>query len=1339
VRRQAVFRATPLFEQEYGGRAVRKSGAATRAQRGSCHRTPDFVSRHLANGQNIAYTVRVSGKGLQRIWLSAALVVKIATATPPVVISEFMADNNGFCYDSFGNASDWLELQNTTGHPINLAGWSLSDNAGNPAKWVIPAVTLPPWGTLLIWASSANQTDPAGELHTNFSLSKNGEFLGLFNADRIAVHTYSPSFPPQYENIAYGVAISLADDTCLLVSNTSPVRAYCPADDALGTTWRTQAFDDTEWLAGLLPTGYGTKNPAWVSEVNLSLLEIAQGQPGVYLRIPFELADAASVLSLALTVTYDDGAAFYMNSGFATAVNSPSPATLTYASYAASILNNPATATALNLTACTNLLTGGVNMLAVHLMNCNATSSDLFLKPSLEAVIRTLFVTNEPSYLIQATPGVMNGDATILRLPQTVTFSHPPGITATPFTLTLSGSAPGQSIRYTTNGAVPTLDNSLLYSAPLSVSSSLHIRACVFDALGRSGNPSTAMYTFHASDSATLAFTSGLPILVLRENDPLRDGIPTSESSIYTACSAHLIEPVDGSAALTGPATLTRRVGIHVRGSSSAGFPKKPYALTFWGEEDDDKKASINGFPDGSDFALISCWNYDRTYMHDAFLFDLSRQLGRYAPRTRWVELFLINNETTDLSAARYHGLYVLEERIRIGNGRLPVDDIVTPGDTAQPALSGSYLFKADRADTDEFYWRTARNFPNSTGRYMVLDRPKLDVVQPEQSLYLVNAFNDFENTVYGSDPMHPETGVGRYIDLLSWTDFHIMKAYSMDVDIFTLSSYFHKDRSGKIMAGPVWDFDRSLGPYGYTDRPNSKRWDVWTFAPEPFTRSDFWGRLHAQPAFQRLYWDRWFALRQGPFSNTNLAATVARLHAQLPEAAATRDYVKWNQWPTNDVFGRTHSGEVAWMTWFATNHATWIDQNFTQKCSLLHAPPLLNPASCILPPGEPLTVTLTAPEGDLIYYTLDGSDPALWNNLPAPQTHVCRPGMSVQLTASAELFARAYSSTRQTWSLAARAEYLLGGRRARPGDILINEIHYHPHVNATAPQSEWIARCYEFVELVNLADCDISLAGCRFPQGQPAHELVLDGPILKPGEHAVVARHEEAFRHRYGNAVTPAAYWIYGGLSDSGETVTLLDARGRTLDTITYGTRGDWPRSADGGGDSLNRADFVPFAPSRWQAGVPTPGRGGYSEWLGLRGLTSLEGDADGDGVPNLVEYYTGADPLDPTDEGRSAIQGFAIDGSGVSVSYYQAYDRPDAWASLQESEDLLEWYNTDGRYLRCEDTGDGYLWTLEIPHEEQATYPRRFFRLTVWPATASQSGGTLPSPLSATARSAP
>jgi hypothetical protein len=48
LRRQAVFRATPLFEHECNGKVARKSGAATRAQRGSCHRTPNFSAASRA-------------------------------------------------------------------------------------------------------------------------------------------------------------------------------------------------------------------------------------------------------------------------------------------------------------------------------------------------------------------------------------------------------------------------------------------------------------------------------------------------------------------------------------------------------------------------------------------------------------------------------------------------------------------------------------------------------------------------------------------------------------------------------------------------------------------------------------------------------------------------------------------------------------------------------------------------------------------------------------------------------------------------------------------------------------------------------------------------------------------------------------------------------------------------------------------------------------------------------------------------------------------------------------------------------------------------------------------
>ena len=521
--------------------------------------------------------------GVIRLMFVSFLAVQLCQAVPSVIISEFMAENNGFVRDSFGNSSDWLELQNTTGHAINLNGWTLTDDVSAPGKWAIPNVTLAPWGTLLIWASNANLRDPAGELHTNFALSKKGEYLGLYDASGTLVHDYAPTFPAQYENISYGVALSfVTSNTTTLVSNTSPVRALCPADNSLGTTWRQQGFDDSSWTNGILPVGYGTKNPAWLSEVNFNLQSLALGKPGVYLRSTFELTEAAAVKSLAFEMTYDDGAAVFINGTFACNVNTPAVETLTYASYAPGTpLGDPVAFTLTDISAVTNSLIDGTNVMAVHLLNANATSSDIFLKPRLISLSKTMVATNEPTFLITPTPGTLNGDETTQRLPQTVTYSVAPGIFTTNFTLALSGNLTAQTIRYATNGAEPSFTNGTLYTGPIAVSASRHIRARVFDAVGRSGETATAQYTFCATDGATLAFSTSLPILVLRETDPVRIGIPTSESTNYTACSAHLIEPIGGTACLTSSPAFTSSAGIHIRGSSSSGFPKKPYALTF--------------------------------------------------------------------------------------------------------------------------------------------------------------------------------------------------------------------------------------------------------------------------------------------------------------------------------------------------------------------------------------------------------------------------------------------------------------------------------------------------------------------------------------------------------------------------------------------------------------------------------------------------------------------------------------------------------------------------------------------------------------------------------------
>ena len=120
-----------------------------------------------------------------------------------VVIHEVMADNRLGLRDEDGAASDWLELHNPTTAPISLAGAALTDNAADLSKWPLPGVVLPAQGYLVIFASGKDRRDPAGTLHTNFSLAKGGEFLALTWQGQV-VNGFVPSFPPQVEDVSYG-------------------------------------------------------------------------------------------------------------------------------------------------------------------------------------------------------------------------------------------------------------------------------------------------------------------------------------------------------------------------------------------------------------------------------------------------------------------------------------------------------------------------------------------------------------------------------------------------------------------------------------------------------------------------------------------------------------------------------------------------------------------------------------------------------------------------------------------------------------------------------------------------------------------------------------------------------------------------------------------------------------------------------------------------------------------------------------------------------------------------------------------------------------------------------
>ena len=119
--------------------------------------------------------------GLLLVGLTAAAPIAQATA-PGILITEVLAANARTVTDDRGRYTDWIELHNPTDTPISLAGYTLTDDPDEPAKWRLPSTTLAPGAFQVVWASGVNRVEPEG-WHTNFRLSRGGEYVGLFGLD----------------------------------------------------------------------------------------------------------------------------------------------------------------------------------------------------------------------------------------------------------------------------------------------------------------------------------------------------------------------------------------------------------------------------------------------------------------------------------------------------------------------------------------------------------------------------------------------------------------------------------------------------------------------------------------------------------------------------------------------------------------------------------------------------------------------------------------------------------------------------------------------------------------------------------------------------------------------------------------------------------------------------------------------------------------------------------------------------------------------------------------------------------------------------------------------------
>lgn len=144
---------------------------------------------------------------MRRICISLLLILSLRFPlngqTPEIFINEILANNTKSIRDEYNINSDWIELFNNSSSPINLLGFTLTDNPSDTAKWEFPNISIASGHSLLVFASGRGNEDPSNlYLHTNFKLSSGGEFLGLFDPRGLIID--SLTFKAQKANISFG-------------------------------------------------------------------------------------------------------------------------------------------------------------------------------------------------------------------------------------------------------------------------------------------------------------------------------------------------------------------------------------------------------------------------------------------------------------------------------------------------------------------------------------------------------------------------------------------------------------------------------------------------------------------------------------------------------------------------------------------------------------------------------------------------------------------------------------------------------------------------------------------------------------------------------------------------------------------------------------------------------------------------------------------------------------------------------------------------------------------------------------------------------------------------------
>ena len=1087
------------------------------------------------------------------------LVVFVPAVSAQVVITEFMARNGGTLDDQDGDSSDWIEIRNTGPQSVSLSGYRLTDDATDPAKWMFPAETVAAGAHLVVFASSKNRAVAGLELHTNFKLDAEGEYLALFAPGGSVATEFAPAFPPQRIDVAYGLEGIQAD----LVVEGAPCEALVPSNGNLGSTWQSGAVSG--WLTGTTGVGF-EQGSGYQSLISLNLASVMYGvNPSAYIRVPFNVVDPSVFEGMTLRMKYDDGFLAYVNGTLVGSSNAPS--TPQWNSTATSNRPDSQAVVFEDYDAGGGLpgLVAGTNVLAIQGLNVSTTNIDFLVIPELVAG----GYGTQTGFLVEATPGAVNTES-VIDFVADLTATVPRGLKSTAFTVDVSCPTPLATIRYTMDSSVPT-ETSPIYPGPLNITGSTVLRARAFLSGWGPSRTLTHTYVFPPDLFNQPAQIPGLPntwggtgsnglsIAADYEMDPTVTTDPAYAGRLQTALSNHPIV----SLVMDPDQWLDPSVGIYISPTSDPATPREAFTSVEYIEPNgsgmfqidagvrvsgngsthrwSSKKLSLRLLFKGAygagklEYPLLGegattsfdtltldayyafTWNYapyynglstwlyrwqSAQYLRDHFSSVLYADLGGAAIHGKWVHL-MINGV--------YWGLYNLHER--------PDENYMATYEGGDP--DDWDVMRHNQNDVqsgNNAGWIALRDLVNQSSGTYVQTQAGYDAVKQILDVenlcdyMIMNLFTGFSQDWPGSNwyAAHDRVTPGAKWKMYSWDAEHTLKdvtqnstGYSTNGSPARLYHRLRQNEEFKVLFGDrVHRFFFNGGPL-YVN-PQIPAWDPQN--PQNNRPSALYAQLANEIEdgiiMESARWGDVFVTSGPPYTLDNFWVVERDriLNQYFPQRAA----IVLNQFRSIDLYPTVDA-------------------------------PVFSQHGGTVPAG--FVLNATGPTGGTIWYTLDGSDPRLQGGAVAGTAQTWTGPVTLAQSTTVKARARVGND----WSALNEAPFLVEG-------ISVNEV-LAKNVNGIVDQA---GEHEDWIELANATSFAVDLSGYFLTDdpASPTAWAIPAGTLLMPGDTYLVWADNEPT-----DGPNHATFKLDAG----GEQVSLFQPDGVTLqDQVVFGPQLD-------------------------------------------------------------------------------------------------------------------------------------------------------------------------------------